>query len=464
MDGLKKMSRRSDWNPFGFTDRPVGWDSPDVIRIYNPNQMKPHAGTTRHDLATIPEAIQTRMTGSAGAASEAAFENSSVGGVAGGPLVPGHGCRDVAVTPELMSSVLAAIGQMVGAHGDGGAHRTKYPVRTQQAIAPELPPGDARSMMTLRQWYESEQGPRFERQRRIDNGRNKSGTMDKDVSALAYWERLTNNPALQDINAEVATSFVAAAIKDGSRSTAKGYVGHVRWMLNEAKRARLIEETPAFEFPKVSRRTATAADYRQTVIYERNGDLLTTLADIYQNIECRELRIAFLCGASFGPRTEDLLLLPWSAFDLHGERPAVRFVAEKTGTFHVVPLAAWLVEHLARHRAITSGDHVFPNLISHAAKEPKKSRACRRTVKDLKSAAIAAGFDFDGRPSKEQKPFQVLRATCNERYERHSRRAGEWILGHGMGSVNRASYQNPGSEIYDAVNTLPQPEAFTDVV
>jgi integrase len=196
------------------------------------------------------------------------------------------------------------------------------------------------------------------------------------------------------------------------------------------------------------------------LIYEMGGDLLGTLGRIHNAIETAELRLAFICGASFGPRTEDLLTLKWSDFDLAGERPVVRYVAEKTGTFHVVPLAPFLVDRLKAGRI--DERWLFPNLISHQADNAAKSRACRRTVSQFRDAVTSTGFDFTagGRGKGEQKPFQVLRATCNERFERHHRRAGEWILGHAMNSLNRKSYQNPGTEIFHAVVSLPQPTVF----
>lgn len=313
--------------------------------------------------------------------------------------------------------------------------------------------------LTLREFYAGHLAE--ERARRVANGRNKRGTSQKDLAALSFWERLSQNPTLSELNAEAVQEFIGRAIAAGRRSTASGYVGHLRWILNEAKRAGILERVPAFQFPKVSRRAGHQEEQRQTLIYEIGGDLLGTLGKIFEAIEVPELKLAFLCGASFGPRTEDLLTLQWSSVDLLAARPVVRYVAEKTGTYHVVPLAPFLVGHLERCR--TDERWLFPSLISHGAAEPAKSRACRRTVATLRSVAASVGFDFSqgGRTkAAEQKPFQILRATCNERFERHHARAGEWILGHAMNSLNRKSYQNPGSEIFSAVLTLPQPTEF----
>lgn len=348
--------------------------------------------------------------------------------------------------PSVEQIVAKAVEQMAAKLEAQNAHRISTPVRISE---------DPRSEMTLRALYESEL--KAERTRRVDVGRNKSGTADKDLSALSFWERTTSNPTLASIDAGTLQTFITNALRTGRRSTARGYVGHLRWMLNEAKRRGIIESVAAFEFPKVSRRTVNE-EHRETLIYELDGDLLGTLDKINAGIESTELRLAFVCGASFGPRTEDLLTLKWCDFDLIGERPVVRFVAEKTGTFHVVPLAGWLVALLQASQLDET--HVFPTLISHKSKDPRKSHASRRTVAALRDAAAAAGFKFGERKAAEQKPFQVLRATCNERFERHHRRAGEWILGHAMNGVNRKSYQNPGSDIYKAVQTLPQPQSF----
>lgn len=312
--------------------------------------------------------------------------------------------------------------------------------------------------LTLRAFYLERL--QSERTRRISNGRNKSGTAEKDLAALSFWERLSGNPSLSSLSDSIVQEFIGKAIEAGRRSTAAGYCGHLRWILNEAKRAGIVETVPAFSFPKVSRRSGLTEEHRETLIYEMGGDLLGTLGHIHNAIESAELRLAFICGASFGPRTEDLLTLKWSDFDLAGERPVVRYVAEKTGTFHVVPLAPFLVNQLKAGRI--DERWLFPNLISHQADNAAKSRACRRTVSQFRDAVTSTGFDFSagGRGKSEQKPFQVLRATCNERFERHHRRAGEWILGHAMNSLNRKSYQNPGAEIFHAVASLPQPTVF----
>lgn len=357
--------------------------------------------------------------------------------------------------PNVEQIVAKAVEQMAAKLEAQAAHRISTPVRSTV---------DPRSQFTLRALYESEL--KSERSRRVEVGRNKSGTAEKDLSALSFWEKTTSNPTLADINAGTLQTFITNALRTGRRSTARGYVGHLRWMLNEAKRRGIIDSVPAFEFPKVSRRMANE-EHRETLIYELDGDLLGTLDKIYKAIESDELRLAFMCGATFGPRTEDLLTLKWTDIDFVSERPTVKYVAEKTGSFHVVPLPDFLVAAF-RTEFFNSLDDttrkdpefVFQTLISHRSADPRKSRAVRRAVSDLRNVVLSVGFNFGGRKTAEQKPFQVLRATCNERYERHHRRAGEWILGHAMNGVNRKSYQNPGSDIYKAVQTLPQPQSF----
>ena len=351
-----------------------------------------------------------------------------------------------------VATVASIVAEVLRQTGTLDAHRREHPVRTEEPQKPG-------SFQTLREFYRSTLSD--ERNRRISTGRNKAGTAQKDLAALSFWERLSGNPGLSDMSAAIVQEFIGKAIAAGRRSTAAGYCGHLRWMLNEAKRAGLVADVPVFSFPKVSRRSGMSEQHRETLIYEINGDILGTLGKIHNAIECPELRLAFICGASFGPRTEDLLTLKWSDFDLTAERPVVRYVAEKTGTFHVVPLAPFLVRKLQVHQS--DSEWLFPSLISVDSAVPSKSRACRRTVSTLRTAAAEIGFDFSqgGRhKAAEQKPFQILRATCNERFERHHARAGEWILGHSMTSLNRKSYQQPGGEIFQAVQSLIQPAAF----
>lgn len=358
----------------------------------------------------------------------------------------------VRIPENILRAVEAALA--VGG-GPVGAHRTKYPVRTSAPI-------------TLREYYQQPGGPSDERKRRIAAGRNKTGTAEKDLSAIACWEQHSGNPAVEEITTLTAGKFIATALQHCRRATVKGYVGHLRWLLNQAKRQGLNTQHVDWEFPKVSRRTEQHETHRATLTYEVNGDILQTLSDIYSHLQGEEIRTAFVIGATFGPRTEDLLTLNWSQVDTSGERPVMRYIAEKTGSFHVCPLPDWLCKRLDAYRKRSQllwpdSGQLFPTLIGHKTQEPKKSRQARRTVAALRAAAIAAGVDFGDRSKAEQRPFQVLRATCNERYERHARRAGEWLLGHGMSSVNRQSYQNPGQEIYDAVNTLPTPEVFKEL-
>lgn len=334
-----------------------------------------------------------------------------------------------------------------------GAHRSNDPVRTLATATPQ----------TLLEFYESAGGPKDQREKSIADGFGSAGTLAKEKAAVSFWAKHSGDPQLSEIDQDVVRSFIGTALNVGSRGYVKGLSNQIRGVLNRARDAGQISLVPSFSLPKA--KTETASEFRGTPIYEVNGDILQTLADMFQHLQTQkhaaELCLALICGASFGPRTIDLLTLRREQCDLASERPVLRYRATKTGTPHVIPLADWLVARIRKH---DSGELLFPNLMAHGSKDPARSRACRATKAIFRDAAIAAGFDWLGiKSAGKRKPFQVLRATCNERYERHSARAGEWILGHGMSGVNRASYQNPGLEIYEAANSLPQPPCFTEV-
>jgi hypothetical protein len=53
----------------------------------------------------------------------------------------------------------------------------------------------------------------------------------------------------------------------------------------------------------------------------------------------------------------------------------------------------------------------------------------------------------------------VGRLTCNERLEGHQPGSGQFVLGH-ANTLNSVSYREPSGLIYEAVTTLPQPDAF----
>lgn len=324
------------------------------------------------------------------------------------------------------------------------AHRIQHPVRTSDQTAKQ----------TLSEFYAQTLAP--ERERRVRLGKNRPGTVAKDKTALAMWERYGGGELpLNQIDADACQEWLCSALKSERRGSLKGLAAHLRWMLNTAFNSGVITAKPDFSFPK-ARRTddASASEFHGALIYELNGDVLATLSAICSRLN-PELQFAFKVGATIGARAQDLLSLRYSQFDLDSERPTVRFIADKTGTFHEIPLPPWLVETIKREQR--DALYLFPCLTGHGTADPGKSRANRRTTAELKAACIDAGFDFGGKRPHEQKPWQVLRATCNERYTRHHARAGEWILGHAIGGVNRQSYQSAGQWLVDAVGSLPQP-------
>lgn len=118
---------------------------------------------------------------------------------------------------------------------------------------------------------------------------------------------------------------------------------------------------------------------------------------------------------------------------------------------------------------------IFATLVNAEHATPEKSAAARQRTDEMLAGCQRAGFQFPlklkteiqrkGKTAAElaeriSKPWQVARATCNERLQRHRPGMGEYILGHSTGSINESNYRKRWSEAVEAVNTLEQPIEF----
>ena len=347
--------------------------------------------------------------------------------------------------------------------------------------------------LPLRAWYDCRlYGPAAQRLKDIEAKRTQHGTMEKDLSALSVWERFTR-PAewvgewpgisLSAINAEYLRGWVSNALHGGlSKGYLEGLANHLNWILGIAVDRDVISKAP--KKPPVKQIAATITstlfdDDDLTTIFEVNGNILETLDAIHAQLDGQtELQTAFVLACSTGLRPRDLFGLCWSDLTTISGTPAIIKKPKKTerhGTTVRIPLAPCIAARMAalRCRAGQDGkvDHegtgsreqvaesarIFPSLVSATAKDPEKSHAARRRNAAVREAAIRAGFDF---PPKRDKPWQIARATCNERLERHCPGIGEFVLGHSAGSINKKHYRQRWSEAVKAIATLPQPVSF----
>lgn len=354
--------------------------------------------------------------------------------------------------------------------------------------------------LPLRQWYECPlYGPSVQRLKDIEAKKTAAGTMGKDLSAISVFERYTR-PAdwsgewpgisISAIGPEYLREWIRNALAAGkSRGYLDGLAGHLTWILRLAVEREVLARAPkkpAVKQIATAVRSTLFSDDDLTVIYETNGQILETLDRIHANLAGNfELQTAFVLACSCGLRPSDLFSLCWCDVTTIDGTPAIFRVPQKTkrhGTTVRIPLASCVSARLAelRRRAESNGvsagsdetrnsaaadvmasQRLFPSLVSTAAKDPEKSHAARRRNSELRKAAQTAGFIF---PDRRSKPWQIARATCNERLERHRPGIGEFVLGHSAGSINKKNYRQRWSEAVTAVQTLPQPASFLEVI
>lgn len=374
---------------------------------------------------------------------------------------------------------------------DEGAHRTPNPVR---AFAPSVhqPPPEQRTLFdadpellayaqqtqadyaervvpahlreryrssaTLRQFYaEWMEQPRREQ---MKLGKLAKGTVDKDRQALHRWERITRPaewPAgkvwpglpIGYISGAYLTDFLFPRLTaELAPATARSTWQHIRTMLNYAVRVKALDSAP-----KPTQTIDVPDDL--TVIYE--GEQITAA---YRALATHpSLQVALVLACNAGPRAVDLFTLRHRDLKLDQERPLLTFTSRKTGKLQGIPLAEITVRQLRRiiDGPLTTPDSpVFRGLSSLEAQDPERTHAARRRNKLTKRLLAAAGFDVE---DDYAKPWQVARATCNERLESHREGTGQFVLGHSL-TLNSKNYRQPGQLICETVNALPQPPCF----
>lgn len=383
---------------------------------------------------------------------------------------------------------------------DPSAHRIISPVRTQPAEPPPVAEVSADAvdlmafsqlvsgqqtvrvipeagreryrMMTLRQFYDdTDFGLRSVREKAVAARATAAGTFEKDGTAVSMWERYCGRPpsiAMGDkfggcllgmITDEYATAFIESAMTHKSHDYVRGCWNHLRWMFNEAVRLQVLEAAPQItRWPK----KVTSGTDDLTTIYQQPGEsICETLQSVNDAMAANpDLQDAFQFANATGMRPVDWSLVRWEQLRLECDRPLVSFQARKTQKQQTVPLARCTVRMLERRRkqllTYSPDALVFRGLTNPTAKHPEKSRPARRRTLALKIALAGIGLD----PEKQfKKPWQICRATTNERLERYQPGAGQFVLGH-CSTLNSRSYREPSGMVFDAVSHLEQPECW----
>ncbi len=345
-----------------------------------------------------------------------------------------------------------------------------------------VPPGERAqyAQLPLRAWYDCDlYGPSQFRDAEIVAGRNQAGTKEKDESAISVWERHTKPSdwqghwpgiSIESITEDYLRQWIVNCLSAGlSRGYLTGLVNHIAWILSVAVDREVLSRVP--KKPSVRQLAATRtgqlfSDDDCAVIYEIDGDILGTLDRICKAMAGQqELQTAFVLACSTGLRPVDLFGLTWANVKSIDGQPAIVAMPKKTKRYATtvrIPLAPAVYARLVRLRGDAADSALlFPGSVSNDCRDPEKSRSARRRNAAIKAAAESVGFEY---PDRRTKPWQICRATANERLERHRPGIGEFILGHSAGSINKKHYRQRWSEAVEAINTLPQPPSFQEDV
>lgn len=324
-------------------------------------------------------------------------------------------------------------------------HVADYQSRT---VPPEVREEYARTT-SLREFYRDCEMGRWEPIGRKPN--RARGTKQKERQVLNRWERYTRpegwpshqhwpGPSLaflETVGPAYFEQVYRRMEEDLAHPTVASTRAHLRTMLNHAHRVGAILKRPLPA--RMERRDPRTRIYTP----EEVARILPALETFPQ------LRVAFWLGLHIGARPVDLFCLRWSDFikDARGRR-LVEFESRKTGKLQAVPISVETWKMVQSLPANPCG-YLFVPFASPDSDDPEKSYPARTRNGIMKQLLSSVGV------VDVAKPWQVARATCNERFESHRPGVGPFILGHSLQGVNARSYRQPTEAVHEAVRTLP---------
>lgn len=300
---------------------------------------------------------------------------------------------------------------------------------------------------SLREFYDHCIAERWEP---IGCGDRSRATLSKERQALNRWERYTRDPAwvglwpgpslkfIQDIGSRWFDDLWNRMQEELAPATVQATRSHLNVIIRHAWKVKAISHPPLQNRRPVETTTTEIFTPR---------DVSRILRGL---VPFPPLRVAFWLALHAGPRPVDLFSLRWEDVieDALG-RKLIVFRARKTAKLHGVPISA---ETWSRLDALErTSAYIFPGLSSPESRDPERSYHARTRNGILKAVLDALGI-------AAAKPWQMARATCNERFESHRAGVGEFILGHACEGVNARNYRNPTEAVHEAVATLPRYE------
>lgn len=354
---------------------------------------------------------------------------------------------DVAHTTSVQPAVLPFSGRAGSAPDSLQAWEGEFLNRYVPRHVPAVERIDYARRTTLRQFYQDCLDGRWEPLGR--KAKRSRGTAQKDRQSLSRWEQHTPRPDdwsgdwpgpslafLERVGGQYLDEFYERMLHVGlSPATVKSTRGHLTVIINHAHRVRAIERTP------ISRPLEQRDPKTRIYSSQEATTILNVLAPHPQ------LHAAMWLILHAGPRAVDTFRLRWSAMTSdHLGRRLIEFESLKTHKLQAVPISDEtfsVLDALPRENEL-----VFGRCGNLQSKDPEKSYQARVRNTLVKNLLASAGIVVE-------RPWQIARATCNERYESHRPGVGEFILGHSCRGVNARSYRQPTEAVHEAVRTLP---------
>lgn len=326
---------------------------------------------------------------------------------------------------------------------------------TQREIRRGMPTVDqlaiVRENWSLRQYWTEFMRP--DQERRVKAGDLARNSLNHVRDAITAWETLTrpaDRPAKSDwpgfpigtIEARYLTDALNRYRQGRSLATVRGWWGHLRTIFNHAVMLKAIPSAPKPQVPAMAHKKAKIfTDDQIAEIYAALGAVSPTL------------QVAFVLAVNAGMRPVDLFCLRWDNLDRQAR--TITFTARKTGSLQTIPLPDVALRHLDRLQGRSPLPYIFYHVAEPTAKDPERSRAARNRNDRFKQALRGLGL-------ATTKPWQACRATCNTRLESHRPGVGKFVLGHSCSDVNAKHYFEPTAVVFEAINSVPQPDCFSN--
>lgn len=300
-------------------------------------------------------------------------------------------------------------------------------------------------------------------------GKRTDSTLRDYKALLNDWERLTDDQSVDVINRRFLMSFQSELAEEEYRKGKNSPLVR-RSPATVNKKFRFLKPLVACCFPKdrFNPEGLGIIDYcrfpdrleevqRIPKIYSAKQINALMKATLHKSIMWPKYNTALtwqvliVCGWNFGARTYDLFDLSWKDIDFsyRNGTGAVQFVACKTSKLQRIPMHRLVKAHLRKLRGFqVDTPDVFPQFAA-----TNKKTLYRHWKKLLAHAGI-----------ESRRCFEDFRKTCNSTYNDHFDGVGSYVLGHSLSGVNAINYDNPTNRVFQAVQNLPQPKAFKEIL